>query len=65
MEDDIVEAHRDRFYFEKVEAENAYNQEAGISERMNFPYEFAITTAFSFCTLSSAPQERIMSEISR
>ena len=39
MEDDIVEAHRDRFYFEKVEAENAYNQEAGISERMNIAKE--------------------------
>ena len=39
MEDDIVEAHRDRFYFEKVEAENAYNQEAGISERMDIAKE--------------------------
>ena len=38
-EDDIVAAHRDRFYFEKVEAENSYNQEAGISDRMNLAKE--------------------------
>ena len=39
MEEDIVTAHRDRFYFEKVEAENSYNQEAGISDRMNIAKE--------------------------
>ena len=39
MEEDIVAAHRERFYFEKVEAENSYNQEAGISDRMNIAKE--------------------------
>lgn len=39
MEEDIVVAHRERFYFEKVEAENSYNQEAGISDRMNIAKE--------------------------
>ena len=39
MEEDIAAAHRDRFYFEKVEAENSYNQEAGISDRMNLAKE--------------------------
>ena len=39
MEEDIAAAHRDRFYFEKVEAENSYNQEAGISDRMNIAKE--------------------------
>ena len=39
MEEDIVAAHRERFYFEKVEAENSYNQEAGISDRMNLAKE--------------------------
>ena len=39
MEEDIVAAHRERFYFEKVEAENSYNQEAVISDRMNIAKE--------------------------
>ena len=39
IEEDIAAAHRDRFYFEKVEAENSYNQEAGISDRMNIAKE--------------------------
>ena len=39
MEEDIVAAHRERFYFEKVEAENSYNQEAGISDRINIAKE--------------------------
>ena len=39
MEEDIVAAHRERCYFEKVEAENSYNQEAGISDRMNIAKE--------------------------
>jgi putative ABC transport system permease protein len=39
MEEDIITAHRDRFYFEKVEAENSYNQEAGISDRMDLAKE--------------------------
>jgi len=39
MEEDIIAAHRDRFYFEKVEAENSYNQETGISDRMNIAKE--------------------------
>ena len=39
MEEDIVAAHRERFYFEKVEAENSYNQEAGLSDRMNIAKE--------------------------
>ena len=39
MEEDIVAAHLERFYFEKVEAENSYNQEAGISDRMNIAKE--------------------------
>lgn len=39
MEDDIVAAQRDRFYFEKVEAENAYNKDAGRSARLDIPKE--------------------------
>ena len=32
LEDQIVEAYRENFYFEKVRAENDYNQDAGIDE---------------------------------
>ena len=39
MEADIVAAQRDRFYFEKVEAENAYNKDAGRSARLDIPKE--------------------------
>ena len=39
MEEDIIAAHRDRFYFEKVEAENAYNKDAGLSARLDIPKE--------------------------
>ena len=39
METDIVAAYRDRFYFEKVEAENAYNRDAGLSARLDIPEE--------------------------
>lgn len=39
MEDDIIAAYRDRFYFEKVEAENAYNKDAGLSARLDIPKE--------------------------
>ncbi len=31
-EQDIIEAYRSRFYFEKVEAENSYNEDAGLGE---------------------------------
>ena len=30
-EQDIIEAYRERFFFEKVEAENSYNEDAGLS----------------------------------
>ena len=39
MEADIIAAHRERFYFEKVEAENAYNKDAGLSARLDIPEE--------------------------
>lgn len=39
MEADIIAAHRERFYFEKVEAENDYNRDAGLSARLDIPEE--------------------------
>ena len=39
METDIIAAHRERFYFEKVEAENDYNRDAGLSARLDIPEE--------------------------
>lgn len=39
MEDQIIEAYRDNFYFEKVQATNDYNEDAGISERLDIPKE--------------------------
>jgi len=39
MEEDIIAAYRDRFYFEKVEAENAYNRDAGLSARLDISEE--------------------------
>lgn len=39
MEDQIIEAWRENFYFEKVEATNQYNHDAGIDERLNIPKE--------------------------
>lgn len=34
QEDDILKAYREQFYFEKVQAENSYNEEAGIIDRL-------------------------------
>jgi len=39
MEEQIIEAYRDRFYFEKVQAENDYNEMAGIDEQLDIPKE--------------------------
>ena len=39
MEEDIIAVYRDRFYFEKVEAENAYNRDAGLSARLDISEE--------------------------
>lgn len=39
IEDQVTEAYRDRFYFEKVQAENDYNEMAGIDERLDIPKE--------------------------
>lgn len=39
MEKQIIEAYRDRFYFEKVQAENDYNEMAGIGEQLDIPKE--------------------------
>lgn len=39
MEEQITEAYRERFYFEKVRAENDYNEMAGIDERLDIPQE--------------------------
>lgn len=39
MEEQITEAYRDRFYFEKVQAENDYNEMAGIDKRLDIPKE--------------------------
>ncbi|RKJ40573.1 hypothetical protein D7X94_07555 [Acutalibacter sp. 1XD8-33] len=39
QEADILEGYRKHFYFEKVEAENSYNQEAGIQERLDLSLE--------------------------
>jgi len=39
MEEQIIEAHRDRFFFEKVQAENDYNEMAGMEQRMDIPKE--------------------------
>lgn len=39
MEKQIVEAHRERFFFEKVQAENDYNEMAGIDKRLDIPEE--------------------------
>ena len=39
MEADIAAAHRDRFYFEKVAAENDYNKDAGLSARLDITEE--------------------------
>lgn len=38
-EEQIIEAYRERFYFEKVQAENDYNEMAGIDERLEIPKE--------------------------
>lgn len=35
MEKQIIEAYRERFYFEKVQATNDYNEMAGIDERLD------------------------------
>lgn len=37
MEDQVIEAYRGRFYFEKVQATNDYNEMAGIDERLDIP----------------------------
>lgn len=34
QEQDIISAYRARFYFEKVDAENSYNKDAGLPERL-------------------------------
>lgn len=39
QETDILSAWREQFYFEKVEAENTYNQEAGITDRLELSPE--------------------------
>ncbi len=39
MEEQIIEAYRERFFFEKVQAENDYNEMAGIDERLDIPEE--------------------------
>ena len=39
LEDQIIEAHREWFYFEKVTAENSYNELAGRPERLELPEE--------------------------
>ena len=38
-EQDIIKAYRARFYFEKVTAENSYNEDAGLSERSDLTEE--------------------------
>ncbi len=38
-EEQIIEAYRDRFYFEKVQAENDYNEMAEIDKRLDIPKE--------------------------
>lgn len=38
-EEQIIEAYRERFYFEKVQAENDYNEMAEIDERLEIPKE--------------------------
>lgn len=37
MEEQIIEAHRERFYSEKVDTANNYNKEYGIDERLEIP----------------------------
>ncbi len=39
MEEQITEAYRERFFFEKVQAENDHNEMAGIDERLDIPKE--------------------------
>ncbi len=39
MEDEIIEAYRRNFFFEKVQAENDYNEMAGIDERLDIATE--------------------------
>lgn len=39
MEEQITEAYRNRFYFEKVQAENDYNEMAGIDKQLDIPKE--------------------------
>ncbi len=39
QEQDIIKAHRERFYFEKVEAENEYNKSAGRPDRLDLRAE--------------------------
>lgn len=39
QEQDIIKTYRDRFFFEKVEAENSYNEEAGFPERLALNHE--------------------------
>lgn len=39
MGDQIVEAYRKNFHFEKVQAENDYNEMAGIADRLDLPEE--------------------------
>jgi len=39
MEEQIVQAYRERFFFEKVQAENDYNEMAGLSARLDIPME--------------------------
>ena len=39
MEEEILEAYRECFYFEKVQVANDYNQEAGLEERLELSKE--------------------------
>lgn len=38
-EEQVIRAYRERFFFEKVQAENDYNEMAGMDERLDIPEE--------------------------
>lgn len=59
QEQDIIKAHRERFYFEKVEAENEYNKSAGRPDRLELrPEDLQINVIYAkggqrYCLLRS------------